>query len=201
MKYRVTAVNYSVEQLDQKKYTWPVRTETDSEGNIVQKEIKEEDTLTDPNISVVVPYIQNLKDLTYVPYSSLLGDDPDYLSDTYSKTGGSPQNPLKNLDDAVPHWTWTLVQDKIDPDTGELILDEEGQPIPELVDSDDIEVELSEDPYFVDKVVNLATGRQRRIALFKFKGRLWPGQRAGRDGLYVPGICHEPVYRGPERAQ
>lgn len=95
MKYRVTAVNYSVEQLDQKKYTWPVRTETDSEGNIVQKEIKEEDTLTDPNISVVVPYIQNLKDLTYVPYSSLLGDDPDYLSDTYSKTGGSPQNPLK----------------------------------------------------------------------------------------------------------
>ena len=177
MKYRVTAVNYSVEQLDQKKYTWPVRTETDSEGNIVQKEIKEEDTLTDPNISVVVPYIQNLKDLTYVPYSSLLGDDPDYLSDTYSKTGGSPQNPLKNLDDAVPHWTWTLVQDKIDPDTGELILDEEGQPIPELVDSDDIEVELSEDPYFVDKVVNLATGRQRRIALFKFKGRLWPGQR------------------------
>ncbi len=168
MKYRTYLVNYSNAQLEQKGYLDP-------------KGKNEEDTITDPNMSIVLPYIQNLQNnLAYVPYSSLQGDDMDYLSDDYRVTG-SITNPADNLDYEIPHWTWYVERDKTDAE-GNLLQDENGQNIVEIVDNPRVSLKLDGDgnpasPEYVEKIVNLNSSHKRKVVIFHYTGMLMPGER------------------------
>ncbi len=155
MKYRGTVENLNSAQLIDRGYEDPNGTYT-------------EDTMTNPNVSVVLPYIQALeKDaLEYVPYDSLLGDNPDYLSDNYKVTG-------ENLDKKTPHWTWHVERVVTDQE-GNVVYDDNGKPKTEIVENNDLR--LAEDPICFDTVVNLQDQFERRVVNFSFKGRLQPGE-------------------------
>ena len=116
------------------------------------KEIRSEDNATNPNITVALPYNENLdlNKLTYVEY----GSANNYLDDTYTSNNES-------LDQKIPLWTWYIVN--------------EDNTIEKPSDGQSVII-TDNSPAKTSKPIAADRKESSKILNFYFKGKLKPGQ-------------------------
>ncbi|SCH12423.1 Serine-aspartate repeat-containing protein D precursor [uncultured Ruminococcus sp.] len=132
-----------------------------------------QDNVSNPNISVAVPYIDRLRedDFQYVDYQEPGADGfyqgDYYIGDAYGQMEDETDEAHKvteNLDNKTPLWTWYVQNED-----GTILTPEELKNIP-----DGLQL-TQESPTFTTKVIDKTTN-QRKILNYYFTGTLEAGQ-------------------------
>lgn len=127
-------------------------------------DITVEDNATNPNITIALPYNENLdtNQLKYMPYGE--ASESNYINDNYNSINES-------LDSKTPLWTWYIVNE----DDGSIATPSDIKP-----------VEVTDDtPLVKSKPLTASRKEKSKILNFYFTGQLKPGQTL-RVELMVP---------------
>ena len=178
MKYTITYKNLSHDLLETDKYG--------------RKDV-EEDNLSNPTVSLALPYLENLSEdsFQFVQYrDDSSGSISDYyIGDNYKSTAvldadGGVETQAENLDKKTPQWTWHVENEKGEfvalQKAGDLKLSGVDLENKDYADAENTNMELdtqkTPNPYFVKKPISTNV-LNRKIVNFKFSGTLKPGLR------------------------